>query len=474
MARATGSDRVERWGLSSEEHTAQILPEHLEHSEGRFKAGEVNALVCSTTMELGIDIGGLSATLLTNVPPGPSNYLQRAGRAGRRAEGTALVLTFARPRPFDQASFADPERPFKLPITPPAVKLDSPRICRRHVFAYLLAQLFERFGATVRTPNPLAALSSVKAFFGEAIARLQHLDATVVEHIEKSLGVDVQQETMCHAFIAWLVDVAVVDPSLIDKVGVLVKRTALDQMGMDEIVERCWTHIEKIAGEVRTQLAFLDLELKKEEDKPEAARDRGLIRALKYQKAELENEPLLGYLAEEQFLPRYGFPVQVVPLVERWEDRDRDQDEEPNAEHPRLRLDRDVALALNEYAPGAEVVAGKHVHISRGLLRHWTGTDAPGVLASRYVALCSNCGQAQFARNQGNVKRPCPTCGRADPRELPVIYPKLGFAVQWGQEPRRWGGRRQDGAAAGHRGRLRGTRGRSNLGGEPGAGSGLR
>ncbi len=65
-----------------------------------------------------------------------------------------------------------------------------------------------------------------------------------------------------------------------------------------------------------------------------------------------------------------GFPVQVVPPVERWDDRGGEQDQEPDAEHPRLRLDRDVALALNEYAPGAEVVAGKHVHISRGLLRH--------------------------------------------------------------------------------------------------------
>ncbi len=59
-----------------------------------------------------------------------------------------------------------------------------------------------------------------------------------------------------HAFIAWLVDVAVVDQSLMDKVAVLVKGTALRQICMDEIVERCWTHIEKIADEVRTQLDF--------------------------------------------------------------------------------------------------------------------------------------------------------------------------------------------------------------------------
>ncbi|XXY48804.1 helicase-related protein [Sorangium sp. So ce269] len=437
VARAVGEGRTELLGLNSEEHTAQILPEDLEQSEARFKQGERNALVCSTTMELGVDIGGLSATFLTNVPPGPSNYLQRAGRAGRRAEGTALVLTFARPRPFDQAAFAEPERPFKLPITPPAVKLDSPRICRRHVYAHLLARFFQRFDAGVSAQNPLTVFGSVKAFFEDAIAAVEHLDAAVGDQIGKTLGVDVKQETMCHAFVAWLVDMAVADTALVAEVRALTARTALASMSIDDIADRCWTHIEKIAAEVRHQLRVLNVQLDAERAKPEAAQDRGMIRALEYQRYDLASESLLSYLAVAQFLPRYGFPVQVVPLVERWEEG---RGESRSSLQPRLRLERDVALALSEYAPGAEVIAGKHVHVSRGLLRHWTGTDAPGVIAQRVIGLCPNCGQFHFARNQGGLEKACKTCQQPGLREIQVIQPKLGFAVQWGRRPQRWAG----------------------------------
>ena len=436
VARAVGDRAVALLGLASEEHTAQIESENLEKSEGAFKRGERNALVCSTTMELGIDIGGLSATFLTNVPPGPSNYLQRAGRAGRRAEGTALVMTFARPRPFDQAAFNDPERPFKLPIRPPDVKLDSPRICRRHVYAYLLARFFQRFDAGVSTRSPLAVLGSVKAFFDDSIASVPHLEPTVVAQIGKVLGVDVHQETMCHAFVAWLVE-AVIDAALVAEVRALTKGTVLESMSVDEIADRCWTQIEKIAAEVRYQLRVLAEQLEGERAKPEAAQDRGMIRALELQRDDLAGESLLSYLAIAQFLPRYGFPVQVVPLVERWDDRR--EETQPDG-MPRLRLERDVALALNEYAPGAEVVAGKHVHVSRGLLRHWTGTDARGVIAQRVIGLCPNCGQFHYARNQGGLEKRCKTCQQEGLREIPVIEPKLGFAVQWGRRPQRWAG----------------------------------
>ncbi len=88
-------------GLWAEEHSAQLSPQQNRRLQDLFKAGIRNILSATTTLELGIDIGGLSAVLLGNVPPGKANYLQRAGRAGRRADGSSAVVTFARPRPFD-------------------------------------------------------------------------------------------------------------------------------------------------------------------------------------------------------------------------------------------------------------------------------------------------------------------------------------------------------------------------------------
>ena len=69
------------------EHSAQLDGNRLRGLEQRFKDGDLNVLSCSTTMEMGVDIGGLSAVIMNNAPPNSTNYLQRAGRAGRRGEG---------------------------------------------------------------------------------------------------------------------------------------------------------------------------------------------------------------------------------------------------------------------------------------------------------------------------------------------------------------------------------------------------
>ena len=45
-----------------------------------FKKKRINVLSCSTTFEMGVDVGDLETVFLRNVPPLPSNYAQRAGR----------------------------------------------------------------------------------------------------------------------------------------------------------------------------------------------------------------------------------------------------------------------------------------------------------------------------------------------------------------------------------------------------------
>ncbi|MBX3650389.1 MAG: DEAD/DEAH box helicase [Burkholderiales bacterium] len=79
--------------LRGEDHTGQLDTDTRIEREDMFREGKISALFCSPTMELGIDIGGLSVVHLRNAPPNASNYAQRSGRAGRSGQG-ALVFTY--------------------------------------------------------------------------------------------------------------------------------------------------------------------------------------------------------------------------------------------------------------------------------------------------------------------------------------------------------------------------------------------
>ena len=121
------------------EHSAQQSSEKLERYEDLFKVGKVNVLNCSTTMEMGVDIGGISAVVMNNVPPHPANYLQRAGRAGRRSEARAISYTLCKADPHNQRAFANPKWPFITAIPAPGITLSSDRIVQRHVNSLLLS-----------------------------------------------------------------------------------------------------------------------------------------------------------------------------------------------------------------------------------------------------------------------------------------------------------------------------------------------
>lgn len=95
------NDRTVEGGMyyRTAEHSAQQASKRLQKYEDLFKSGDINVLNCSTTMEMGVDIGGISAVVMNNVPPHPANYLQRAGRAGRRSEAMAVAYTLCKSNP---------------------------------------------------------------------------------------------------------------------------------------------------------------------------------------------------------------------------------------------------------------------------------------------------------------------------------------------------------------------------------------
>ncbi|WP_444947427.1 DEAD/DEAH box helicase [Micromonospora ureilytica] len=123
------------------EHTGMLTRFQRETVEKQFRDGarytDPNVLSCTPTLEMGIDIGALSAVVLASLPHGPANYVQRAGRAGRKS-GNALVLTLVGRTERDRYYLADPRDMIAGQIVPPGCFLSAVEILRRQYLAHLI------------------------------------------------------------------------------------------------------------------------------------------------------------------------------------------------------------------------------------------------------------------------------------------------------------------------------------------------
>jgi len=124
--------------LFAHEHTAQVPAAVRQQLEEQFKSAAsvspLNVLACSPTLEMGIDVGGLDAVALRNVPPRPDNYAQRGGRSGRRAR-VGLVIGYARRTPHDQYFYDRPAEMIAGEVPAPSLALGNRDAVLRHLNA---------------------------------------------------------------------------------------------------------------------------------------------------------------------------------------------------------------------------------------------------------------------------------------------------------------------------------------------------
>lgn len=391
--------------LRAAEHSAQQPPARLRAFEAAFKRGEINILNCSTTMEMGVDIGSVSAVMMTNVPPALANYRQRVGRAGRRRQGFAASLTYTRDTALDREAFRAPDAYLARVTRAPQVRLDSRRIVQRHVNALLLARWFATGGGE-------ALKTRVGDFFG----------------CPPVLGAPLAADPPVASCLAWLSAPSTHD-ALRGDVETLVRGTVLAG-------DRTLFAATTAALDAARQAVLADwhaLQQQAEGAPPEGRR------GLHYQLERLALDNLLKELAQRAVLPGHGFPTAVVPFVNADTPAadERAADDDDSSRRRRSFPTRTLDIAIRDYAPGSEVVVDGLVYRSAGVTLNWLrpADDAAAreVQNIRLFWTCPSCGAADTAQI---APAHCPACHADVPvwAQRPFLAP-AGFTADMREKP---------------------------------------
>jgi len=126
--------------IEGREHTGQINSQKRKERETDFRSGKTSVLFCSPTMELGIDISDLDVVHMRNVPPSPSNYAQRSGRAGRSGQAALVMVYCSNFSPHDRHYYSQPAQMVAGTVTPPRLDLLNQELVKSHLFASILTR----------------------------------------------------------------------------------------------------------------------------------------------------------------------------------------------------------------------------------------------------------------------------------------------------------------------------------------------
>lgn len=381
--------------IYASEHTGILDRKVREKTEYDFKErpkyNSLNSLIATSTLEMGIDVGSLNAAINTNIPPLPSNFLQRIGRAGR-SSGTALITNFAQNKAHDLFYYEEPIEMMEGDINTPGCFLNAKGILYRHFTAYCFDSWTKEDPERHQIPGIIKRLNllepnkiSSKGFF------INQLLGFVLDN----------QKQLIDAFTTTYD--GQIDMSIIEDIRISIQQGVFQQrlLRVFEVLKNEFFFIIQKVSDIDNYIKEKELGENDQEYK-DLTQER---RALWQLKKSIEIRQVIEHLTNIGVLPNYAFPETGVTLhAHVYGFKPEGAEQEP--ENKSFEIVRSASSALKEFAPDNYFYSqGNKLEISGLNTYDWSG-EKSSLVTMRF---CSNCDHLEDELKI--EKGMCPKCG---------------------------------------------------------------